>query len=49
MMIKLSLKACLENYSAFILSLSLIYLNKAIIIWLSLVKAYLEYYETLIL
>ena len=43
MMIKLSLlEAYLENYSVFVLSLSLIYLNEAIIMWLSLLKAYLE-------
>ena len=50
MMIKLSLlEAYLQNYSVFILSLSLIYLNEDIIMWLSVLKDYLEYYQTLIL
>ena len=35
------LAAHLENYLVFTLSLSLIYLNEAIIMWLSLLKAYL--------
>ena len=41
MMIKLSLlvQAYLENDSVFILSLSLIYLNEAIIMWLSLLMS----------
>ena len=43
MMIKLSLlEAYLQNYSVFILSLSLIYLNEDIIMWLSVLKDYLD-------
>ena len=47
MMILSLLKAYLENYSVFIVSLSVINLHEAITIWLSLLKAYLKPYQTL--
>ena len=38
-----------KSFSFYTLIISYINLNKAIIIWLSLLKAYLEQYQTLIL